>query len=98
MKQDIWNIEYTNSKNETSAREIIPTTIPSDNIKAIDVSDLSESEKAHIKELLAEYNEYVEHHRASMFNFETWVNHSKGEEIAPKWRTFNKDRIKTTKE
>lgn len=93
-RNNICDIEYVNSKNETSQRTIIPTTVPYDTYKAIDVTELSKNEQQEIQQLLEEYQEYAENYKANMFNFETWVNHAKGTEISPKWRTFKKDRIK----
>ena len=81
------------SKNETTHRTIIPTYIPPDNIKAIDVTELSSSERLEMLELTLQYKEYQETVRAGMFNFETWAEHVKNKPITPKWRSFAINRI-----
>lgn len=76
---------------EVTERYIIPTYVPTHNIKAIDVTDLTEEEQKRMENLLAEYQEYVDIHRKSLATFEDWVTHSHGEDekVNVKWRTFN---------
>lgn len=75
-------------------RVIVPTFVPKDNIKAIDVSDLSEDQQQDVLQYLQEYAEYVKEFQQSMFKFEDWVAHTKNIYIEPKWRTFKKENTK----
>ena len=93
------NIEYTKQLNEneteTTRRAIIPTFVPQQNIKAIDVTDLPEDKQDELLEYLTEYNEYVKERQKQIFKFEDWLEHSKSVYIEPKWRTF---KIENTEE
>lgn len=89
----ICKVRYTNNKEQSSEREIIPTTIPTENIKGIDVSELSNEERENLMLLLNDYNNYVQQQHNNIFNFETWASHSSGVQIKPKWRTFSVDRL-----
>lgn len=95
MKEhQISNVEYVDKKNEKSTRTIIPYKIPEENIRAIDVSDLPEGEREEMRQYLTEYNNYIKSLENQRFTLEDFISHSKGKEIKPKWRFFNKDRIK----
>lgn len=93
-KHEIVSVEYLDKKNEKSTRTIIPYMIPEENIKAIDVSDLPEKEREELLEFITEYGEYLKTYENQRFSLEDFISHSKGKEIKPKWRSFNKDRIK----
>lgn len=74
-------------------RTVIPTFVPNlDNFKAVDVSELSEEARAEMLELLEEYHQYYTDRAKAIFNFEDWVEHSRGGKLKVKWRTFNLDR------
>ena len=75
-------------------RDIIPTFVPQPNIKAIDVSDLTEEQQQEVQQYLQEYAQYVKDFQQNMFKFEDWVAHTKNVDIEPKWRTFKKDNTK----
>lgn len=82
-------IVYNNeSKKETSTRDVIPTFVPRQNVKTIDVTDLNEEQAMKMRELFEEYAKYYDDFVANAFNFETWCEHSKGIFITPKWRAF----------
>lgn len=92
------NIVYKSaSKEEVTDRVIIPTFVPSDNVKAIDVTDLPGNERVEILDLVNQYAAYKKQFMENMFSFETWVEHTKGKALAPKWRTFTTDRILSQK-
>jgi hypothetical protein len=99
MKQNkITHIKYTRATNlgggesgDITERYIIPTFIPQDNIKAIDVTSLSEEERDELQKLWNDYQSYYQNAVASLFDFDTWVEHSTGKSVEAKWRTFKKE-------
>lgn len=89
------HIEYTNGKGETSEKRVIPTYVPKKNVKAINVSHLSEEQQAGFVVLVTEYQEYIKQQQANMFSFEDWIDQSYGEEILEseiKWVTLNPEK------
>lgn len=93
---ELFDITYlSESKNEVTQRQIIPTSVPKTVMKAIDVSELSVGEQLEMKALYKEYAAYYANYMDNAFNFETWCEHSKGKTISPKWRAFRLDNIKT---
>lgn len=102
MKQNqILHIEYTRATNlgggeegDVTERYIIPTFIPQENIKALDVTDLTEPERAKVQTLWEQYQEYYRAAAATLFDFETWVEHTTTETVTTKWRTFKKENTK----
>lgn len=87
-------VYVSESKGEVSQRTILPTFVPPQTIKSIDVSELNPEQRAELQALYKEYSEYYRNYLANAFNFETWVEHSKGIEISPKWRAFKLANIK----
>lgn len=79
---------------EHTDRTIIPTYIPAPNIKAIDVTDMSEEQIALLESRLAEYAEYYETAVKTIFSFNTWLEHTH-QELADdlKWRTFKQSNL-----
>lgn len=95
-ENQITTIVYDNeTKGERTTRVIIPTSVPKETIRAIDVDDLDVGERALMCELYNEYREYTQQHLNQMYNFETWVEHTKGTEIKPKWRAFKVSGLKS---
>lgn len=94
-EREIYKIEYVDSKEKHSERTIIPTMVPSSNIKAIDVSDMTEEETNEICQYFTEYTNYVDIQNKNIYTFEDFISHTKGKDVNIKWRTFNKERIKT---
>lgn len=95
MKEaEIYKVEYTDSKDQTSSRTIMPTFVPSENINAIDLSELTEEERAEIQQLYVEYKDYVNTLNKNIYSFEDFISHTKGKVIQPKWRKFNTNRLK----
>ena len=95
------NIEYVKENGETSTRTVIPTVNVPSNIKAVDISNLSASEQEKFITLFEEYGKYVNQHMATMFKFQTWVEHTTGEHLEGDmlggtipWRTFKHDQTK----
>lgn len=84
------------TKGEITERYVIPTFVPHPNIKAIDVTDLSDDERTKVQELYAEYTQYYKQAVSSLFTFEDWVSHTQGEDVnvQVKWRTFRTDNVK----
>ncbi len=77
-------------------RVIIPTLLPSSNITALDVTDLSEEGQERLVSLYEEYAEYYQLAVKRLFTFEDWISHTKNEDtqIKLKWRTFVESDIK----
>lgn len=75
---------------EKSERTIIPTSVPG-HIKAIDVTDLEDTEQIRLADLHEEYSEYFSNYARQAFSFEDWASHTQQLEISPKWRTFKPD-------
>ncbi len=85
-------------KGEVTDRVILPTYIPGDSVKALDVSTLTESEALKLQEYHEEYAEYVQNKMSTIFNFEDWLSHTKGKDISDlKYRTFKVDSIEVIK-
>lgn len=87
-------VYLSEGRGEISQRTILPTTVPRQTMKSIDVSDLSADERLEMQALYKEYSKYYEDFLANAFNFETWCEHSKGLHISPKWRAFKLSNIK----
>lgn len=83
------NIRYTKEK-EVTERFIVPTSVPL-NIKALDVTGLPEPLRQKVANSYSEYTDYINQHIKTAFSFEDWIEHSKGIELSPKWRTFKPD-------
>lgn len=88
VESELTTILYEKEGGETSARVIIPTNIPNDLLRALDVSEVDPVERAELQALYAEYKEYKASFMEAMFNFETWVEHTQGKIVRPKWRSF----------
>jgi hypothetical protein len=76
---------------ELTHRVVIPTFVPApkhSNVKAIDVTGLSESDQTDLLDAWNDYQDYLENQRKTMFGFEDFIEHTRGERIAVKWRTF----------
>jgi hypothetical protein len=88
-------IDYTNNKGDTSTRTILPHSLPQLNVRALDVSTLSEDDVLELQKALAEYQQYRATQMATMFSFEDFIDHqSTGTELPEyKWRSFKYDAI-----
>jgi hypothetical protein len=78
---------------ETTDRTIIPTAVPG-NIKALDVTDLSEEKREQIADYYVEYADYISGVMKTAFSFEDWLSHTKGIDFTPKWRSFRPEQTK----
>ncbi len=92
-------IKYTKGNGDVSSRSIIPTYVPVDNIKAVDVTELSTEDATKMETLVHEYyTDYVAGRMACMFSFEDWLSaQGVSDDISTKvkWRTFSVDKIQT---
>lgn len=94
-KNKLETVEYTKANKETSERVIIPTYIPQPNIKALDVTELTEDRREDVLEMVQEYSDYVAQQQKTIFSFEDWLEHSKQiDSTDVKWRTFKLDGLK----
>ena len=101
----VQRIKYTKAtsiggeKGEITERYIVPTFVPSPNIKAIDVSDLDADSRQNMADMLEDYANY---HRQAMKNiptFENWLEQSQGVVMDDiKWRTFKMDNVELLEE
>jgi hypothetical protein len=87
-ESEITSIVYEKDSGEQSARVIIPTSVPKDLIRALDVSELEPAERQDLLNLYTEYKQYTAAFLENMFNFETWVDHTHNRTVKPKWRAF----------
>ena len=76
---------------EITERAIVPTQVPVTTIRGMDVSDLTDRERAQVIYAYAEYQLYVQSQMSKIFNFETWLEHTGREIPTPKWRAFHSD-------
>lgn len=83
------NIRYMKT-GELTERTIIPTTVPISNIKALDVTHLTEEQRATLARQHMEYRDYVRSLLSTVFKFEDWLEHTNqlDKNIEIKWRTF----------
>jgi hypothetical protein len=89
-------IRYTKTSGETTVRTIIPTFVPPQNIKAVDVTELSADDAKKMESLVREYyDDYIESRKATTFTFEDWLSATGSSDVATKvkWRTFKLDNI-----
>lgn len=96
----ITHIKYTKATNhgtgtagEVTERNVIFTFVPNDNLKALDVSDLSSNDQFQMTELYKEYSEFYKQQLKMIPSFENWAEQSKEIFLEAKWRTFKKDNI-----
>jgi len=81
---------------EVTHRVVIPTYVPSPknlNVKAIDVTDLSEEQREEMLTAWNEYQEYLEQQRRTLFAFDDFIEHTGRELPDIKWRTFKPSQI-----
>ena len=84
------SIRYTKADTgEITDRLIIPTTIPTKNVKAIDVTSLNDSQRDELETLHTEYSMYRNRAIQNIYNFEDWVSMTTGKDSPDvKWRSF----------
>lgn len=82
-------------KGELTERYVIPTFVPMPNMKALDVTNLSDEEQKELETAYGEYTLYYKLAASKIFTFEDWLTHSRGEDTTPelKWRTFKLDNM-----
>ena len=95
----IAHIEYTRStdiggvKGDTTERFIIPTYIPPQNIKALDVTQLNEDQRDELLTQWEEYQEYYSNQLQTLFSFNDWLEHTSNATTNVKWRAFKPENI-----
>ena len=93
-KQQIVTIQYVNnSTGEQTNRQIISTTHILENIKAVDVTNLTDQDKQDVLQKYNDYTMYKQHALSKLFNFSEWITHTTGEKVDLKWRTFKINNI-----
>lgn len=100
-KPELLHIEYekatnlgSGSKGEITERYVIPTYTPPPNMKAIDVTDLTEEERTAALALYNDYQEYYATAMKALFSYEDWISHTQGGvDNTVKWRTFRMDNV-----
>lgn len=96
------------TKGEVTERVIIPTYVPGESVKALDVSDYLEKDALALQVLAEEYGEYVEHKMNTVFSFEDWIEHTYGSKSSSptydaikrnglKYRTFKPENVEVIK-
>jgi len=85
------NIKYVKDDGCKSVRTVIPTFIPQNNMRAIDVTECDDETRAEMLTLLSEYAEYVQGRQKLIYNFEDWMEHTHELTGPVKWRTFKLD-------
>ena len=108
LKQNhLAHVRYTRTtdcggfRGAVTERVIIPSYIPGDAVKALDVSDLSEYGAQQMQTLQKEYAEYVEAKMNTIYSFEDWISHTHGDGKVfysdIKHRTFKLDALEVIK-
>lgn len=89
------SITYVDSKGVTTHRTIIPVTIPADNIRALDVTGLSDEEINHLSDKLAEYKQYKSAIMQHMWTLEEFIKSTDDDGTLDtiSWRSFNRNRV-----
>ncbi len=90
------NIRYQKGKELTKDRRIIVTFVPTpkyQNVKAIDVSSLTDNEADRLLHQWNEYQEYLINQRKILFGFEDFVEHTGGTLPKIQWRTFKPSQL-----
>jgi len=92
---DILDIKYTKANGEKSDRKIISLNSIPKNLKAIDISDISQEDAEHLIEQYKNYNEYLENFDKTKMKFEDWYSMTNPNESLStvKYRTFTVDNI-----
>lgn len=98
---ELTNIRYTKLVKEGSEyvpgevtyRTVIPTFVPSNNMKALDVTSLNEADRARMLSLIKDYAEYYKQATSTIFSFEDWLSHTGNDGVSPQWRTFIIDQV-----
>jgi len=95
MKENtITHIKYTKqtkNKDEVTERFIIPSFIPKQNIKAMDVTDCDDSSRQNLEDLLKDYSKFYSLHMSNIPSFTNWMEQTNGVIVSEddiKWRTF----------
>lgn len=93
-------IQYTKANGDISTRTIIPIWVPKPhlaNVKSIDVTSLSVSQRNTVKKIAEDYVMYVDGRMNDTLSFDDFLSVMGNDKDAPsslfKWRTFKPDKI-----
>lgn len=91
----VYNVKYASKAGETSERTIIPTYVPkqTSNVKALDVSALTQGQRAELLELVGSYQQYKDQYIKTMFTLENFIEHTTGKPAELKFRTFIQENL-----
>lgn len=81
-------ISYQKDGGVPEERVVVPSFVPTQTIKAIDVGGMNDVDVAEMVALASGYKEYYAALMNTAFNFETWVEHTHNKTVVPKWRSF----------
>ncbi len=89
------NIQYSKSADDVTERTIIPTSIPTKVVAAIDASDLTDAEIEVVCDEYVRYDNYRKRHMSMLFNFNDWIEHTNSSvDVATlKYRSFSPTKI-----
>lgn len=83
-----------NDRTEVTERVIIPTRLPRpQNIKALDVTALSDEERKSLEAAWEAYGDYISIAMRALFTFENFCDHTSIEIPEVKWRTFKSSQL-----
>jgi hypothetical protein len=100
-KNKLYCIEYEKADGTVTLRSIVPMTDAPKNVRAIDVTALSNDQVDALMLKQTEYRAYCQHFMAGMYDFETWFEHTQGTKLDKtlnEIRSFTVTNIKQIKE
>jgi hypothetical protein len=71
----VCNVTYVKDNGDSSDRFIVPVSVPSHLVNAIDVTELPEQERMGLATARAMYGEYIQGILKAAFSFEDWAEH-----------------------
>ena len=93
-------VAYTKGACDVTERVIIPTYVPQPkhrNVKALDVTALSDEERETVLSAWNDYQDYLEEQRNALFAFDQFVEMTEGKALPElKWRTFKPEQLEET--
>jgi len=97
QKNNIYKIQYTTkATGQYMERKVIPIMDVTDTVLTLDVTDLTTEQTEELIEVQREYAKYVETHMEQMFDFKTWVEHTRSATVPDNWnkiRSFSLSNI-----
>lgn len=91
---ELCSIQYRKSEEDVSNRVIIPSFVPKQNVTAIDVTDLSDTERDDVLHQWNEYQAYKKQQMSQLFTFDHFIEQTFPlSEVKAKWRTFDMSKM-----